>query len=113
MYSIASSPDAHPGEVQLTIAIVRYNHHERDRAGLCTGYLADEVEVGKQIVVGAASGTIIGAAAGAAARNSETAKRTAGVGAAVGTAKGTKHAIKQSNQVLKRCLRGRGYRVLN
>tara|TARA_B100000945_G_scaffold56066_1_gene41276 strand:- start:1442 stop:2749 length:1308 start_codon:yes stop_codon:yes gene_type:complete len=47
LYSIASSPDAHPGEVQLTIAIVRYNHHERDRAGLCTGYLADQVEVGK------------------------------------------------------------------
>ena len=78
----------------------------------CQAY-ADEVEVGKQIVVGAASGTIIGAAAGAAARNSEAAKRTAGVGAVVGTAKGTKHAIKQSNQVLKRCLRGRGYRVLN
>ncbi|CAI8243407.1 MAG: Sulfite reductase [NADPH] flavoprotein alpha-component [Methanobacteriota archaeon] len=47
LYSIASSPDAHPGEVQLTIAIVRYNHHNRDRAGLCTGYLADDVEVGK------------------------------------------------------------------
>ena len=43
LYSIASSPDAHPGEVQLTIGIVRYNHHGRDRAGLCTGYLADEV----------------------------------------------------------------------
>ncbi|HJM45183.1 MAG TPA: hypothetical protein QF644_04465 [Candidatus Poseidoniaceae archaeon] len=47
LYSIASSPDAHPGEVQLTIAIVRYNHHERDRAGLCTGFLADDVDIGK------------------------------------------------------------------
>jgi len=47
LYSIASSPDAHPGEVQLTIAIVRYEHHNRKRAGLCTGYLADEVDVGK------------------------------------------------------------------
>ena len=74
----------------------------------CQAY-ADEVEVGKQIVVGAASGTIIGASA----RNSEAAKRTAGVGAVVGTAKGTKHDIIQSNQVLERCLRGRGYRVLN
>ena len=46
LYSIASSPDAHPGEVQLTIAIVRYNHHNRDRAGLCTGYLADDVDIG-------------------------------------------------------------------
>ena len=47
LYSIASSPDAHPGEVQLTIGIVRYNHHDRDRAGLCTGFLADEVHEGE------------------------------------------------------------------
>jgi len=47
LYSIASSPDAHPGEVQLTIAIVRYTHHNRSRAGLCTGYLADDVEIKK------------------------------------------------------------------
>ena len=45
LYSIASSMDAHPGEVQLTIAIVRYEHHERQRGGLCTVYLADEAEV--------------------------------------------------------------------
>ncbi len=47
LYSIASSLDAHPGEVQLTIGIVRYNHHNRDRAGLCTGFLADEVIEGE------------------------------------------------------------------
>jgi len=45
LYSIASSMDAHPGEVQLTIAIVRYEHHDRQRGGLCTVYLADEAEV--------------------------------------------------------------------
>ena len=47
LYSIASSHDAHPGFVELTVAIVRYSHHDRDRGGLCTVYLADEVEVGK------------------------------------------------------------------
>lgn len=47
LYSIASSMDAHPGEVQLTIAIVRYEHHDRHRGGLCTVYMADEVEVDK------------------------------------------------------------------
>ena len=44
LYSIASSPDFEKGTVHLTVAIVRYSHHGRDRAGLCTGYMADECE---------------------------------------------------------------------
>lgn len=47
LYSIASSHDAHPGFVELTVGIVRYSHHGRDRGGLCTIYMADEVEVNK------------------------------------------------------------------
>ena len=47
LYSIASSPDFEPGMVHLTVAIVRYNHHDRDRAGLCTGFMADHCEVGE------------------------------------------------------------------
>ena len=43
LYSIASSPNAHPGEVHLTVAIVRYNTHGRDRGGVCSTYLADRV----------------------------------------------------------------------
>jgi sulfite reductase (NADPH) flavoprotein alpha-component len=45
LYSIASSHDAHPGFVELTVGIVRYSHHGRERGGLCTVYLADEVEI--------------------------------------------------------------------
>ena len=45
LYSIASSPDAHPGEVELTVGIIRYNHHGRDRGGLCTIYMADVAEI--------------------------------------------------------------------
>ncbi|RZD45489.1 MAG: hypothetical protein CXT69_02370 [Methanobacteriota archaeon] len=45
LYSIASSMDVHPGEVQLTVGIVRYDYHGRSRGGLCTVYLADAVEV--------------------------------------------------------------------
>jgi len=41
LYSIASSPEHEPGTVHLTVGIVRYNHHDRDRAGLTTGYLSD------------------------------------------------------------------------
>ena len=45
LYSIASSPNAHPGSVELTVAVVRYSHHDRVRGGLCTIYMADEVIV--------------------------------------------------------------------
>lgn len=41
LYSIASSPAAHPGEVHLTVAIVRYHSHGRDRGGVCSTYLSD------------------------------------------------------------------------
>jgi sulfite reductase (NADPH) flavoprotein alpha-component len=43
LYSIASSPNAHPGEVHLTVGIVRYNTHDRDRGGVCSTYLSDRV----------------------------------------------------------------------
>ena len=44
LYSISSSPNAHPGEVHLTIAIVRYHSHERERGGVCSTFLADRSE---------------------------------------------------------------------
>jgi len=47
LYSIASSHDSHPGYVELTVGIVRYTHHDRARGGLCTVFLADEVEIDK------------------------------------------------------------------
>jgi sulfite reductase (NADPH) flavoprotein alpha-component len=45
LYSIASSPEYEPGTVHLTVGIVRYNYHDRDRAGLTTGYLSDRCVV--------------------------------------------------------------------
>jgi len=47
LYSISSSPKTHPGEVHLTIAIVKYNNFDRDRFGLATGHLANNIEVNK------------------------------------------------------------------
>lgn len=41
LYSIASSPNVHPGEVHLCVGIVRYESHGRKRGGICTTYLAD------------------------------------------------------------------------
>jgi sulfite reductase (NADPH) flavoprotein alpha-component len=44
LYSIASSPAAHPGEVHLCVGIVRYETHGRGRKGVCSTFLADRVE---------------------------------------------------------------------
>ncbi len=44
LYSIASSPKAHPGEVHLCVGIVRYDSHGRKRGGTCSTFLADRVE---------------------------------------------------------------------
>lgn len=40
LYSIASSPDHRPGEVHLTVALVQYTSHGRQKQGLASGYLA-------------------------------------------------------------------------
>lgn len=44
LYSISSSPKAHPGEVHLTVGVVKYNAHDRERGGVCSTYLAERVE---------------------------------------------------------------------
>lgn len=51
LYSIASSPLAHPGEVHLTIAVLRYHSHGRDREGVCSTYAAERVVVGETMPV--------------------------------------------------------------
>ncbi|MCC7254046.1 sulfite reductase subunit alpha [Hyphomicrobium sp.] len=46
-YSISSSPLAHPGEVHLTIASVRWRAEEREHGGVCSTFLADRVGPGQ------------------------------------------------------------------
>jgi sulfite reductase (NADPH) flavoprotein alpha-component len=43
LYSLASSPSAHPGEAHLTVAVVRYESHGRKRQGVASAFLADRV----------------------------------------------------------------------
>ena len=43
LYSISSSPKAHPGEVHLTVGAVRYESHGRVRKGVASTFLADRV----------------------------------------------------------------------
>jgi len=51
LYSIASSPKAHPGEVHLTVAAVRYDGHGKARKGVASTFLADAAPVGSKVLV--------------------------------------------------------------
>lgn len=44
LYSIASSPKAHPGEVHLTVSAVRYEHEQRLRKGVSSTFLAERAD---------------------------------------------------------------------
>jgi hypothetical protein len=91
---------------------VNMAQYEVDRAE-CEVY-AQEVRTGEKAVRGAASGAVIGGAVGAITRDStEGAVQGAGVGAVTGGARGASQGQREEVEVVKRCLRGRGYRVLN
>jgi sulfite reductase (NADPH) flavoprotein alpha-component len=53
LYSIASSQRAHPGEVHLTVSVVKYNALQRERKGVCSTFLAERCgeEVAPRIFV--------------------------------------------------------------
>lgn len=51
LYSISSSPKAHPGQAHLTINIVRYQSLSRHRKGVCSTYLADRVQCVRPVPV--------------------------------------------------------------
>jgi len=51
LYSISSSPKAHPGEVHLTVSVVRYESLERKRKGVCSTFLADRVPAAASVPV--------------------------------------------------------------
>ena len=51
LYSIASSPLAHPDEVHLTVAAVRYETHGRLRKGVCSTYLTDVAKSGESVPI--------------------------------------------------------------
>lgn len=46
LYSIASSPKKYASEIHLTVAIVRYETNHRERAGVCSTFMSDRVQVG-------------------------------------------------------------------
>lgn len=51
LYSISSSPAAHPGRIHTTVSVVRYKAHNRERSGVCSTLLADHLEPGDRLPI--------------------------------------------------------------
>lgn len=90
---------------------VDMSRYEQDLAE-CRTY-STEVDTAGKAAKGAASGAVVGGLIGAAVGNSRDAQRGAGAGAVTGGARGVREGEQSEVQVVKRCLSGRGYRVLN
>ncbi len=50
LYSISSSQKAHPKEVHLTVATVKYTSHGRARGGVASTFLAERIKVGETLI---------------------------------------------------------------
>ncbi|WP_395718672.1 sulfite reductase flavoprotein subunit alpha [Prosthecobacter sp.] len=50
LYSISSSQKAHPDEVHLTVATVRYTSHGRSRGGVASTFLAERVKPNETLI---------------------------------------------------------------
>jgi hypothetical protein len=85
-------------------------NYDRDLAD-CEAY-AQGVPVGEKAARGAGSGAVVGGAIGAASSRHDTGEGAA-IGAISGGAAGINQGQREKVQVVKRCLRGRGYAVLN
>ncbi len=75
----------------------------------CEAY-SEQIRIEKGAAKGAAGGAVVGAATGAI---SGDAADGAGYGAIFGATRSGLDADRERQTVFKRCLRGRGYRVLN
>jgi len=75
--------------------------------------LADDVQASRKVATATTTGAVGGGVIGAAAGNSNTARRGAGIGAVTGVLRGAASVIHERQQVLRNCLAGRGYIVLN
>ena len=51
LYSISSSPRAHPDQVHLTVGTVRFTHGGRARKGVASTFMADRLDPGAEVKV--------------------------------------------------------------
>jgi hypothetical protein len=101
---------AHPDPI-IDMKGVDLDQYEQDWAE-CESY-TEEVIVAKGVAKGAGLGAVVGAAGGAVGGNSTDVAEGAGIGALWGGTRSGLDADEMKQNVFKRCMRGRGYRVLN
>ncbi len=75
----------------------------------CEAY-TEQIQVGKGVAKGSATGAVVGAVGGAI---DGEAGKGAGYGALYGGTRSGLDADEEKQRVFKRCMRGRGYKVLN
>ncbi len=51
LYSISSSPAAHAGQIHATVAVVRFNAHNRERGGVCSTLFADRTQIADRLPI--------------------------------------------------------------
>lgn len=107
MTTVALGCAAHPGPIIDTQG-VDMTRYERDLTD-CETY-GKQIKIEKGVAKGAAAGAAVGTATGAISGN---AAQGAGYGAIYGAADSARINDREKQRVVKNCLRGRGYRVLN
>lgn len=85
--------------------------YEKDLAE-CNAY-ADQVDVAGKAATKATIGGVVAGAIGGIFDGSSGVKRGAGAGAVLGTVEGASEGVNERELVVRRCLSGRGYRILN
>ena len=108
--ALAAGCAAHPDPI-IDMKGVDLDQYDEDWAE-CESY-TEEVLVARGVSKGAGLGAVVGAAAGAIGGNSSDVAESAGVGALYGGTRSGLDADEMKQDVFKRCMRGRGYRVLN
>ena len=74
---------------------------------------AEDISTGKSIAKGAVTGAAVGAVIEAITEDVRSRRDAIEVGAVSGGAQSGIRAVREKEQVVRRCLRGRGYKVLN
>lgn len=116
LFGCAMQPEQVPGAGGIVIDTygVNMRQYQLDLAD-CKGLsVAARNDAGRRGVTGAAGGALLGGALGAIVGDSSSAAAAgAGAGALLGGVSGVGSASAEQSRIVRNCLRGRGYRVLN
>ena len=74
---------------------------------------AEDISTGKSIAKGAVTGAAVGAVIEAITEDVRSRRDAIEIGAVSGGAQSGIRAVREKEQIVRRCLRGRGYKVLN